>query len=158
MDRGEDAIFDAAAQIGIEPEELSTTLLIADLQRDNDGRVVVTVAGVGNSSALALTPQLPPAVIAGPPEGGSPAQYHEFLPGTSGRVGVDQATLPPDAVLLLATDGLADDLHASPVLRDWLWERLGDAVTPIEFAHVLSYRRQGTSDDLTMILARPLTW
>jgi hypothetical protein len=60
-------------------------------------------------------------------------------------------------VLVLATDGFADDLHASPVLRDWLWERLGAADTPIEFAHVLSYRRQGTSDDLTAVLARSLS-
>jgi hypothetical protein len=156
VDRGEDAVFEAANQMRIETGELSTTLLIADLRRGDDGSVAVTTAGVGNSSALALAPGSPPAVIGGPPEGGSPAQYHHFLPGDPGRAQVDRARLPAGAALVLATDGFADDLHASPAVRDWLWDRIGAAASPIEFAHVLSYRRQGTNDDLTAVVARPL--
>jgi hypothetical protein len=156
VDRGEDAVFEAANQMRVEAAELSTTLLLADLRRGADGEVAVTVAGVGNSSALALVPGSPPAVIAGPPEGGSPPQYHQFLPGDTGRAGIDRARLPAGAALVLATDGFADDLHASPAVGDWLWDRIAAAGSPIEFAHVLSYRRQGTNDDLTAVVARPL--
>src|SRR5215203_562258 len=156
VDRGEDAIFEAANQMRIEPRELSTTLLLVDLRHGNDGSVAVTTAGVGNSSALALAPGSPPAVIGGPPEGGAPAQYHQFLPGDPGRAQVDHARLPAGAALVLATDGFADDLHASPAVGDWLWDRIGAAGSPIEFAHVLSYRRQGTNDDLTAVVAMPL--
>jgi serine/threonine protein phosphatase PrpC len=144
-----------AAELQADPEELSTTLLVADLRRDITGNLVANIAGVGNSSALMVGPDNFLEVIAGPSEGGSPSEYHQFIPGSQGRVRATRAILPPGAALLLVTDGLADDLHASAKLRSWVSTRLSASLTPIEFAHVLSYRRQGSSDDLTAIAAAP---
>lgn len=156
VDLAAEAVFGAAAEMKLAPEDLSTTVLLADLRRDRTGRITVTTAGIGNSSAMIIPAGLPPVVIAGPREGGSPKEYHRFLPGVPGRARIERASHPGEAVVVLATDGFADDLHDSPVLRDWLHDRLGSAVTPVEFAHVLSYRRQGTSDDLTVLAARAL--
>jgi hypothetical protein len=142
-----------AAELRVKPEELSTTLLIADLRHDSEGRVVVTTAAIGNSSALRIGPGETLEVIDGPSEGGSPSGYHEFVPGPSGRVRNAHSVLPAESAVMLVTDGLADDLHASATVRDWMRARLADSVTPLEFAHALSYRRQGSSDDLTAVVA-----
>jgi serine/threonine protein phosphatase PrpC len=147
------AIRSVAADLRVKAEELSTTLLIADLRHDSEGRVVVTTAAIGNSSALRIGPGDTLGVIDGPGEGGSPTGYHDFLPGPSGRVRIACSILPAGADLVLVTDGLADDLHASATVRDWMRSRLTHSATPIEFAHALSYRRQGTSDDLTAVAA-----
>jgi serine/threonine protein phosphatase PrpC len=147
------AVRETAARLKLEPRELSTTLLLAHLRRGEQGAMVVETASIGNSSALALRGEEPPAILSGPgPEDRS--AYADFLPGEPHVVRVDGATLQPEATLVLATDGLAEDLHLSPGVRGWLWSRASEARSPLEFAHALSYRRQGTSDDLTAVVAR----
>lgn len=147
------AVAATAADLEIAAEELSTTLLLAHLDRTRSGSIAVTTAAVGNSSALELTGAAAPRVISGPaPE--DRRAYGEFLPGAAEAVRATRSELRPGAVLVLATDGLAEDLHASAAVRQWVWERLSSARTPLEFANALSYRRQGSSDDLTAVAVR----
>jgi serine/threonine protein phosphatase PrpC len=142
-----------AADLSIEPRELSTTLLVAALEPGQGDEVHVTIGAVGNSSAFEISSDGPPAVLAGPGSEDPSADYGEFLPGTAGTARIDRALLRPGAALLLATDGLAEDLVSSASVRRWLWERLTHSRTPLEFAHALSYRRQGSMDDLTALAA-----
>jgi serine/threonine protein phosphatase PrpC len=148
------ALLETAAELSLKPRELSTTLLLAHLSLGRADEMVVTTAAVGDSSALELSGESPPEIVSGPePEGRS--SHAAFLPGSVESIRFDTVSLRPRAILLLATDGLSEDLHASPTLRGWLWDRALAAVNPLEFAHALSYRRQGSSDDLTAVIARP---
>ncbi|HET8956390.1 MAG TPA: protein phosphatase 2C domain-containing protein [Solirubrobacterales bacterium] len=142
-----------AADLSIEPRELSTTLMVAALEPGQGDEVHVTIGAVGNSSAFEIASEGPPAVLAGPGSEDPSADYGEFLPATAGTARIDRALLRPGATLLLATDGLAEDLVTSASVRRWLWERLTYSRTPLEFAHALSYRRQGSMDDLTALAA-----
>jgi hypothetical protein len=142
-----------AAELSIAPRELSTTLLVAALEPGRSGEVRVTIGAVGNSSAFEMASEEDLAVLSGPGSEDSAAAYGEFLPGAGGAARIDRARLRPGAALLLATDGLAEDLVSSASVRRWLWERLIHAGTPLEFAHALSYRRQGSMDDLTALAA-----
>ncbi|HST68072.1 MAG TPA: protein phosphatase 2C domain-containing protein [Solirubrobacterales bacterium] len=142
-----------AADLSIEPRDLSTTLLVAALEPGQGDEVHVTIGAVGNSSAFEIASEGLPAVLAGPGSEDPSADYGEFLPGTPGTARIDRALLRPGATLLLATDGLAEDLISSASVQRWLWDRLTRSRTPLEFAHALSYRRQGSMDDLTALAA-----
>lgn len=154
VDEADEAVREVAAELGLAPRELSTTLLIAHLARGAQGQIEVETASVGNSSALEVAGDDPPLVISGPRPGDPPALHGQFLPGSPGSARTSRAALRPGAVLALVTDGLADDLHESATVRRWLWGRLAAAESPLEFAHALSYRRQGSMDDLTVVAAR----
>lgn len=141
----------AAAELAVDPRELSTTMLVAALELERGGAVAVTIAAVGNSSAFAMASEELPAVLSGPSAQEGASAYGDFVPGPAGRARIDRAHLQPEATLVLATDGLADDLLSSPELRRWFWARLTGSRTPLELAHALSYRRQGSTDDLTAL-------
>jgi hypothetical protein len=123
------------------------------LRRGADGGLRIVSAGIGNSSALAMLGEGPPVVVAGPdPE--YPEGHDDFVPTATAPPRVSVMTLRDEAALVLATDGFADDLHQSAAVRAWLWERLCSATEPLEFAHALGYRRQGSTDDLTALAVR----
>jgi serine/threonine protein phosphatase PrpC len=140
-----------AGELSIAPRELSTTLLMAALEPGPSGEVQVTIGAVGNSSAFEMISEESPAILSGPGSEDSSAAYREFLPGAGGSARIDRARLRPGATLLLATDGLAEDLVSSASVRRWLWERLTSTAMPLELAYALTYRRQGSMDDLTAL-------
>jgi serine/threonine protein phosphatase PrpC len=65
---------------------------------------------------------------------------------------VQAEELGPAQVVILATDGLANDLRNSPDLRTWLAERWRTAQGPFAMANALRYRRQGSHDDRTAVV------
>ena len=153
VERATAAVLETAVELQLEPRQLSTTLLLASVRRGAAGELRIVTAGIGNSSALALRGEAPPVVVAGPdPE--RPGEYDEFVPTATAPPRVSVMTMHDEAALVLATDGFADDLHQSTAIRAWLWERLCSATGPLEFAHALSYRRQGSTDDLTALAVR----
>lgn len=156
VDSADVAVREMAFQLGVDPRELSTTLSIAlvELPAPGGERGAVTVAAVGNSSVLGIAGDDIPAVLSGPGSGATPETFDRFLPGDRGAACIDRGFLYPGAALVLATDGLAEDLQASMAIRRWLWERLSSATAPLELAHALSYRRQGSVDDLTAVAVR----
>lgn len=65
---------------------------------------------------------------------------------------VEATTLTPGAVVVLGTDGLANDLRNSGTLREWLAERWQVPHLPFGFGDTLRYRRQGSHDDRTAVV------
>lgn len=65
---------------------------------------------------------------------------------------VEEATLQPGAVVVLGTDGLANDLRNSGTLREWLAEQWQVPHLPFGFGDTLRYRRQGSHDDRTAVV------
>jgi serine/threonine protein phosphatase PrpC len=71
------------------------------------------------------------------------------------------ATAPPEPqmaqtgarMLVLVTDGLANDLRTSPGVRTWLAERWTEPIGPFAFGDSLRYQRQGSHDDRTAVVA-----
>jgi hypothetical protein len=151
VDHADAEVRGTAEALGIPPRELSTTLLVAVLEPGPNGEIEVTVAAVGNSSAFEILSEDLQTVLAGPGSDEAPALLREFIPGAVGTARIRLARVRKRGVLLLATDGLADDLAGSATVRRWFWERLTASGTPLEFAHALSYRRQGSMDDLTAL-------
>jgi hypothetical protein len=54
-------------------------------------------------------------------------------------------------VLILATDGLANDLRNSPGVRSWLSQQWTRPIGPFAFGDTLRYQRQGSHDDRTAV-------
>ncbi|MEU1280432.1 protein phosphatase 2C domain-containing protein [Streptomyces sp. NPDC005805] len=59
------------------------------------------------------------------------------------------------ATVILATDGLAGDLFDSPSVRDWLAERWAVPCGGARMLDSLRYRRAGSHDDRTALVAWP---
>jgi serine/threonine protein phosphatase PrpC len=89
----------------------------------------------------------------------------EFAPDGDGPMNVVSASMPyekeddievtelgPAAVVVLGTDGLANDLRTSGTLREWLAERWQSPHLPFGFGDTLRYRRQGSHDDRTAVV------
>lgn len=92
-------------------------------------------------------------------------EFAEAFPVDSGFVNVVTATLPgeeapqvdttelgPAEIVVLGTDGLANDLRNSPALRTWLAARWRVPQWPFAMGDTLRYRRQGSHDDRTAIV------
>ncbi|WP_189332571.1 protein phosphatase 2C domain-containing protein [Actinoplanes ianthinogenes] len=65
---------------------------------------------------------------------------------------IELVDVPPAPVLVLGTDGLANDLRNSGNLRAWLGERWRVPHLPFGVGDALRYRRQGSHDDRTAVV------
>ncbi|MFD4207147.1 protein phosphatase 2C domain-containing protein [Micromonospora tulbaghiae] len=65
---------------------------------------------------------------------------------------IEVAELLPAAVVVLGTDGLANDLRHSGTLREWLGGQWQVPHLPFGVGETLRYRRQGSHDDRTAVL------
>jgi serine/threonine protein phosphatase PrpC len=65
---------------------------------------------------------------------------------------VEVAALPPGAVVVLGTDGFANDLRNSGTLREWLAGQWQVPHLPFGFGDTLRYCRQGSHDDRTAVV------
>lgn len=92
-------------------------------------------------------------------------EFTEVFPVDSGFVNVVSATLPgeesaqvdttelgPAEIVVLGTDGLANDLRNSAALRTWLAARWRAPQWPFAMGDTLRYRRQGSHDDRTAVV------
>lgn len=74
-----------------------------------------------------------------------PGRVTECAPIAPGRPGL----------VVLATDGLAEDVFSSPGVRDWLAERWSAPCGAARMADALRYRRRGSHDDRTALVVWP---
>jgi serine/threonine protein phosphatase PrpC len=65
---------------------------------------------------------------------------------------IEVAELDPAPVVVLGTDGLANDLRTSGTLREWLAGRWRVPHLPFAIGDTLRYRRQGSHDDRTAVV------
>lgn len=92
-------------------------------------------------------------------------EFAEVFPVDSRFINVVSATLPgeeppqvdtvelgPADILVLGTDGLANDLRNSAALRSWLAARWRVPQWPFAMVDTLRYRRQGSHDDRTAVV------
>jgi hypothetical protein len=63
----------------------------------------------------------------------------------------------PDGLLILTTDGVAEDLFNSPGVRGWLTDRWSVPCGAARMADTLRYRCQGSHDDRTALVVWPAT-
>lgn len=85
------------------------------------------------------------------PDGGFVNQVTATLLGEETTC-VDTATVVAPPVVLLASDGLANDIRTSGMVRDWLSARLAGPVGAFAIGNALRYRRQGSHDDRTAVV------
>ncbi|MCA1707374.1 MAG: protein phosphatase 2C domain-containing protein [Actinobacteria bacterium] len=87
-------------------------------------------------------------------DGGSINVVAASLPSTTAPSPESSRTLFSDPVVL-ATDGLANDIRTSAGLRGWLGEQWRRPLGPHAMAESLRYRRQGSHDDRTAVVVWP---
>jgi Protein phosphatase 2C len=107
------------------------------------------IARVGDVSAFALDPENPLAELFTSDDG--PINIlGESLPGPAASR--PQRVYVQTRILILATDGLANDLRNSPGVRSWLSEQWTRPIGPFAFGDCLRYQRQGSHDDRTAVV------
>ncbi|GAA0966247.1 hypothetical protein GCM10009555_007620 [Acrocarpospora macrocephala] len=131
------------------PENLASVFAAARLP-ESGGPLIL--ARVGDCSAFGLGPDgfFP---IFGEKDGAlnEPGAY---LPADDPLTGLELRTVPAGGcrALVLATDGLAEDLRGSPAIRDWLAARWERPCHTMWMLNSLRYRRQGSHDDRTALV------
>jgi serine/threonine protein phosphatase PrpC len=142
-------------------EDLATTALFAVLGLRDD--VPTTVYAFGDSSAWLLRPSQPEtwtplqavknagAAIASPATKALP-----LLPSNGGFPEPASFTLPPDAVLVLMSDGVADPLGSGQgEVADFLAGVWAEPPDPYSFAAQVDFARRTFDDDRTVIAVWP---
>ena len=110
------------------------------------------IARVGDVSAFALDRGCPLAELFTSDDG--PINIlGESLPGPAAFR--PQRAQARTQVLILATDGLANDLRNSPGVRSWLSQQWIRPAGPFAFGDCLRYQRQGSHDDRTAVVVWP---
>lgn len=135
--------------------QCATTLVLAEVSLLAGGQMHVRIASVGDSSALTIGPDGTLGLILGPEVTEETQALRNYLPQLGVKIERAELTMPAGSILLLATDGLAADMHRSAAVRDWVVGQIRLAESPVGAAHVLSYARQGSGDDLTFVAVRP---
>jgi hypothetical protein len=144
--------YAAAAQefCQVPPAESAFVAAVAVLPPPGTGGVrTADIARVGDVSAFAVDPEglLAELFIS---DDGPINIVGESLPGSAASR--PQRAHAETGVLILATDGLANDLRNSPGVRSWLTEQWTRPVGPFAFGDSLRYQRQGSHDDRTAVV------
>jgi hypothetical protein len=146
------AEYAAAAQdfCQVPPAESAFVAAVAVLPPPGTGGVrTADIARVGDVSAFALDPENPLVELFTSDDG--PINIiGESLPGPAASR--PQRVHAQTQVLILATDGLANDLRNSPGVRSWLSEQWNQPIGPFAFGDCLRYQRQGSHDDRTAVV------
>jgi serine/threonine protein phosphatase PrpC len=152
------AIGRFAQRLGVCPDKCATTLLLvaAETPREDRDDLELSVVSVGDSSVLELRKDASVGVLVGPERAESSSALDDYLPRGDRKVIRRRVRVPRNSAVLLATDGFAQDLRQSATVREWVVTQLGRTATPIDAAHVLSYQRQRSNDDLTFVALWPL--
>ncbi len=149
------AEYAAAAQdfCQVPPAESAFVAAVAVLPPPGTGGVrTADIARVGDVSAFALDPESPLAELF-TSDDGPINSLGESLPGPAASR--PQRAHAQTQVLILATDGLANDLRNSPGVRSWLSEQWTRPIGPFAFGDCLRYQRQGSHDDRTAVVVWP---
>ncbi len=116
----------------------------------------VSVVSVGDSSVIELGADGAARVIMGPAPSTRSQELRDYLPRSASIAVRKELVVAAGSLLLLATDGLAQDMRQSPAVCAWVGDQLRRATSTVAAAHVLSYQRQRSSDDLTFVAVRPI--
>jgi serine/threonine protein phosphatase PrpC len=148
---------------GPEAAELSTTLVVALLQRDGE-EVEAVVARVGDSTAFVLEGALWRELFRYPDDEELRGLPVEVLPlreaAGTGAIETASATLRSASALVLLTDGVADPLRegpstVAPALAAVLNGGHTGELAPLDLAHAADFSRRGCQDDRTILAAWP---
>lgn len=133
------------------PHDLATTTAFC-VVADGPGRRDVVAGRVGDCGVFTLQAGEWSSVFSR--DEGPTNIVHAYLPGSAGTSGVETTRIRLDhhAVLILATDELANDLFTSPQIRESLAARWERPVTTFHMLETLRYRRQGSHDDRTALV------
>jgi serine/threonine protein phosphatase PrpC len=132
----------------ISPDQIGFVAAVATI---GDGEV--EIVRVGDVSAFTLDENLQFRELFNPSDDGVNV-VRDALPSVGEPV-PEAAQADRDAVLVMTTDGLANDLRTSPALRDWLATCWRQPVDAPGMAEALRYRRQGSHDDRTAVVVWP---
>jgi hypothetical protein len=148
------AVIRAADEIGAEAR-VATTLVAAVIDLRHEERRSVLFR-VGDSNAFVLVDGRFVEKTIFPSKSDSPAnEVGASLPSASALSGTEAFRMPRfplGSVLVLASDGVADDIEASPTLRRWFELRWTQHLDATAMADTLSYRRRGSIDDRTALV------
>jgi hypothetical protein len=145
------AEYAAAAQdfYQVPSAESAFVAAVAVLPPGTGGVRTADIARVGDVSAFAVDPDGALAELFTSDDG--PINIlGESLPGPAASR--PQRAHAQASVLILATDGLANDLRNSPGVRSWLSEQWTRPIGPFAFGDSLRYQRQGSHDDRTAVV------
>ena len=156
----------AAGALGVEPTDLSTTVVMAAVSSRGE-EAAVDVACVGDSAAFVLSGQewlqaAPPGDGVGEEAVGGAlrATATPVLPSPApGEVsGVDLAAvaLAAGEVLVLMTDGVAEPLRegpttVAPAMAKLLARATAGGLSPLGLAEAIDFSRRGCQDDRTLV-------
>jgi serine/threonine protein phosphatase PrpC len=149
--------LDLAAPDPIVAEEaMSTTLLAGVVRPAPDGGVQASLVQVGDASAWLLRGGVFATVISGKPDAVLPSTV-AALPRVPPSVETVEITVPPDAVLLIGTDGLGDAIgNGAGELGALFVEHLATTPPPpLGLAHLLDFSRETFDDDRTLVAIWP---
>lgn len=138
-----------------DPALVSTTFvaLAIDLSIRPLGAVLIRM-GDPNAFAMIDKKFIQRPIFFEKPGGGPTNQVTASLPRSDPSLTAEirRATIPAGASLVLTSDGVGDDIIASPDLRRWFEERWNVRLDAIRMLSTLCYRRQGSSDDRTAVV------
>lgn len=147
-------VREAAILQEVNPVTYACTLLVAVVVRDDPQVPQAVLASVGDSAFIESKGGRFDSVL---PLIESDGPLVDFVPfKRAEQVRFAEITLAPDALLILASDGVVVDLRQSPEVRTWLASQWSGRVSALAAANALSYQRQGSHDDRTAILLAPL--
>ena len=147
------AVTQVANEIG-DDARVATTLVAAVIDlRHADRRAVLF--RVGDSNAFVLVEDRFVGKTVFPSKLDGPAnQVSASFPSATALHGTEAFRMPrfpARSVLVLASDGVADDIAASPALRRWFESRWTQRLDATAMADTLAYRRRGSIDDRTAL-------
>ncbi|MBF6621602.1 MAG: protein phosphatase 2C domain-containing protein [Patulibacter sp.] len=152
-----DRVRQAASQQEHRPEDLACTLLVAVIgaHPERPDGLTATLASVGDSELLQLRSTDFSNVLAPTEDAGD--VLRDFVPLKT-RTQIRGATcdIGPGEQLVLASDGVAKDIHTSESVRTWLAAQWAAKPSALAAANALAYRRQGSHDDRTAVIFTPL--
>jgi serine/threonine protein phosphatase PrpC len=133
-----------------EGTELACTAVFCWISTDPANRVLIA-GRVGDCALFILRDGDYQAVF--PRDDGPLNVVRDFLPRPAGvdDLEVAELELGDEELVVLATDGLAEDVYGSEKVRAWLADRWAGPCGPSWMVDALRYRRKGSQDDRTAL-------
>jgi hypothetical protein len=154
IDEADTVLRTQARQLGVPATELATTLIVV-VARMLRGELHVATLYVGDGLVARVHAGDVEPIVSDESEPGTPLETFLPLPKNA-RPTVELFTVSAGDCVVIATDGVETDLRLSHSVREWLAYRWVRPLSAVEAAHALSYRRQGSMDDLTAVVLTPV--
>jgi serine/threonine protein phosphatase PrpC len=136
----------------------STTLVAGVVRPGRGGCAHASLVRVGDSSAWLLRDGVYLEILPGKPRDAGSVVPSEVsaLPRVPPTIEPVEVTVPPDAVLLMGTDGFGDAVgDGSGEIGALFARNLSTAPPPLGLAHLLDFSRETFDDDRTLVAVWP---